>query len=189
LIRQRSCRRETHTVCAAESETFGPAGCPLWRKAVRMRRMLRRLGTGVFAPIGVFVAVMMLTHHRQHPMNALGTEPSLLWASNPGRRCPLPRGPLGLVAEARDRPGCAGPLVAWLRQQASRRDLDETCRLDLVQTLADVRLVSSGVPLSRSGPWEQRKRLHQLYRDVRAELAELPLPPAIADWVATDFGI
>jgi hypothetical protein len=163
------------------------------------------LGAGVHAAI----VVMLLAHRRQHSTSSLGTEPSGIWDSQVcvyDNRLDAEVFMRGLVLQFRT-PGCrrvrfeppvlasvinrsnlTAPTVTWLRQQASRGDLDHATRLRLVQTLAYLRMESSGIPLSRTGPWEQRKRLYQRYREVRAELAELPLPPAIADWAAKDFG-
>ena len=168
--------------------------------------MRRILGIGVHAAI----VVVLLAHHRHHHSHGpLGTEPSGIWDAQVcvyDNRLDAEGFMRGLVLQFRT-PGCrrvrfeppilatvikrsnlTAPMVTWLRQQASRGDLDEADRLRVVQTLAYLRMESSGIPLSRTGPWEQRKRLYQRYRDVRAELAELPLPPAIADWAAKDFG-
>ena len=94
-----------------------------------------------------------------------------------------------MLAAVIKRSNLTAPMVTWLLQQASRGDLDDA---NLPAGGADarvfLRMESSGIPLSRTGPWEQRKRLYQRYREVRAELAELPLPAAIADWAAKDFG-
>lgn len=167
--------------------------------------MRRILGIGVHAAI----VLVLLAHHRQHSKNSIGTEPSEIWGSlvclydgNVDTENFLRR-----LVDQRRSPGCrrvnfeprdlaavinrsslSAPMVAWLRQEASRSDLDHATRLRVVKTLGYLRMESSGIPLSRTGPWEQRKRLYQRYRDVRAELAELPLPPAIADWAARDFG-
>jgi hypothetical protein len=168
--------------------------------------MRRILGIGVHAAI----VVVLLAHHRHHHSHGpLGTEPSGIWDARVcvydgivdaesflRRLVHQPRTPgcrhvqvePRTLAAVIHRSNLAAPMVTWLRQEASRTDLDHTTRLRVVQTLAYLRMESSGIPLSRTGPWEQRKRLYQRYRDVRAELAELPLPPAIADWAARDFG-
>jgi hypothetical protein len=166
--------------------------------------MRRILGIGVHAAI----VVVLLAHHRQHSTNSLGTEPSRIWTS---RACVYdlidPESFMRGLVYQRPMPGCrlvhveprnvaaainhanlTAPMATWLRQQASRSDLDHATRLRAVQTLGYLRMESSGIPLSRTGPWEQRRRLYERYREVRAELAELPLPPAIADWAARDFG-
>ena len=72
-------------------------------------------------------------------------------------------------------------MATWLRQQASRSDLDHATP-GAVQTLG----FCDGVlryPLSRTGPWEQRRRLYERYREVRAELAESRCRRH-ADWAA-----
>jgi hypothetical protein len=161
------------------------------------------------AGVHAAIVVVLLAHHRQHSTKSLGTEPSGIWGS---RVCLYDSNVdtenfLRRLVDQRRTPGCrrvnfeprdlaaviyrsslTAPMVTWLRQEASRTDLDHTTRLRVVQTLGYLRMESSGIPLSRTGPWEQRKRLYQRYRDVRAELAELPLPPAIADWAQKEFG-
>ena len=79
------------------------------------------------------------------------------------------------IAAAIQKADLAAPALRWLREEASRSDIDDGARLRVVQTLGYLRMEASGVPLSRTGPWDQRKRLYQQYREVRAELAELPL--------------
>jgi hypothetical protein len=135
--------------------------------------MRRILGAGVHAAI----VVMLLAHHRQHSTSSLGTEPSGIWDSQ-----------VCVYDNRLDAEGFMRGLVPQFRTPGCRRVRFQPSTLRVVQTLAHLRMESSGIPLSRTGPWEQRKRLYQRHREVRAELAELALPPAIADWAAKDFG-
>jgi hypothetical protein len=61
------------------------------------------------------------------------------------------------LAAVINRASLTAPMATWLRQQASRSDLDHATRLRAVQTLGYLRMESSGIPLSRTGPdWAAR---------------------------------